>query len=770
MKNSGIDIIIPVYNALEDLKKCIQSLLRYTDLTTHRIVLIDDQSPDPAVYPYLQSIVQPGIEVLQNEQNKGFSGTVNRGLQYSSRDVVLLNTDTVVTARWLEKMTACAYSDPAIGTVTPFSNNATLCSIPDFCQENTVPYGLSIDDYAQVIENCSLKKYPRITVAVGFCMFIKREVIDLVGLFDAETFQKGYGEENDFCWRAEQLGFRHVLCDDTYIFHSGTASFLSKEKQQLIADHEKILADCYPLQMQKNAEYVRDNPHQYLRTNVDIHAAVRNGKRNILYVLHTDFSADVKGNVGGTQFHVKDLMNHLRRDNNVFVLARDGQILRLTAYLENRQILFKFRIGKEPDFQPFHNEEFAQIYRQILTAFAIDLVHVHHVQGLAFDVFTVAKEMNLPLLLTLHDYYYICPTIKLLREGSYYCGGSTENCAACLRKQLNYAEQTDYISAWRKHCREALALCDSLITPSAAARDIYTGIYPELAEKIQVIGHGMDDLSADGALAGKLEQKTRPRIAFLGGMNEEKGSRIAYELLRQRSSAYEWYIIGGIRDPNLYALERSNLHKTDYYVREDICRILRENQIDLVCIFSIWPETFCYTLSEAEIAGIPVLATDIGALGQRIREEGTGWLVAPDLPAKEILQKIDEIFADPQQHDAVGSYVAAFRHKSLGEMCAQYAALYANYPVTGKLPQSFDAQLIYNGYVMGQTGMGGSGLETDLIQQMNVLEAQLLSVQKSTEYKLANFIHRQNFPGKGLAKKTVRFAHRMYRKLRRKKG
>ena len=718
------------------------------------------------MYPYLQSILQPGITVLQNEKNLGFSGTVNRGLQYSDRDVILLNTDTVVTGRWLEKMTACAYSDRSIGTVTPFSNNATLCSVPDFCQENTVPYGLSIDDYAQIIQDCSLKKYPRITVAVGFCMLIKREVIDRVGLFDAETFQKGYGEENDFCWRCEQLGYHHVLCDDTYIYHSGTASFLSQEKQQLIADHEKILTDRYPRQLQKNAEYVRDNPHQYLRDNVDIHAAVRNGRRNILYVLHTDFSADVKGNIGGTQFHVKDLMNHLRQDNNIFVLARDGEVLRLTAYLEDRQPLFKFHLGKAPQFQSFRSGAFAEIYRQILSAFAIDLVHVHHVQGLTFDVFTETKAANLPLVLTLHDYYYICPTIKLLREGSCYCGGSTENCAACLRRQLGYAEQTDYITAWRQQCREVLALCDVIVTPSAASKAVYASVYPDLTEKIRVIGHGMDDLT-QGTQPAPAEKKSRPRIAFLGGLNEEKGSRIAYELIRQRGSAYDWYIIGGVRDPNLYALERPNLHKTDWYTRENVCDLLRGNQIDLVCIFSIWPETFCYTLSEAEIAGIPVLAADIGALGERIRAEGTGWLVMPDMPPKDIRQRIDEIFADTAGYAQVQSRLASFRHKTISRQAEEYADLYGALPAHTPARRSFDAQLIYSAYAMGQGGAAGA--DGDLLRQMNELEGRLLGVQRSMACKLSNFIRQQNFPGKGLAKKTARFAYRVYKKLRRKK-
>ena len=109
-------------------------------------------------------------------------------MQYSEdRDVLLLNSDTVVTKGWMDKIIACAYSSPEIGTVTPMSNAATLCSVPVICVDNKIPENLSIDEYAELVERCSLKKYPRITAAVGFCMYIKRAVINEVGLFDAET-------------------------------------------------------------------------------------------------------------------------------------------------------------------------------------------------------------------------------------------------------------------------------------------------------------------------------------------------------------------------------------------------------------------------------------------------------------------------------------------------------------------------------------------------------------------------------------------------------
>ncbi len=877
-RTKGVDIIIPVYNALEDLKLCLQSIQKHTDLSLDRVVMIDDRSPDPNVYPYMQSMEQPGIVVMQNTENQGFSGTINRGLEFSDRDVILLNSDTIVTENWVDKIVRCAYSDAAIGTVTPFSNNATLCSIPDFCQENTVPYGLNMEEYARIIERCSMRKYPRITVAVGFCMFIKREVVNTVGLFDQETFQRGYGEENDFCWRAEQLGYHHVLCDDTYIYHSGSSSFVSDEKKILMQEHEAIIQERYPIQNQKNAEYVRDNPHQYLRSNVDIYARLANGKKNILYVLHMDFRVDGNNSIGGTQFHVKDLVSRLRGEYNVFVLAREDRMLRLTAYTGDDQSAFSFYIGEKPAFQPFHHQKIEDALRQILGAFPMDLIHVHHVSGLSFDIFSLAKEMGIPLVATMHDFYMVCPTITLLQNGNAYCGACSKDCVGCLNHEIGYTKQVDYLPLWREKCMEALNACDALVVPSQAVKDITSRVYPELASRIRVVEHGMDPFPQeidtfrkgatqgleyriehafekdytisgwvlqkdtdcrynevlvclqdkngvfgvycamtggrqdvaqsrgdekylysgfrvqipDGAFASgalklqlilrnngqefhseeitvngyKQREKNRKRIAFLGGLSKGKGSEAAYQMIAQAGGDYDWYIIGGIGDPNLITLERKNLFKTDWYKRESVVAILKQNQIDMVCILSICPETFCYTLSEAQLAGIPVLAADIGALGDRIRRDDTGWLIPPMTPAKEICGKIDSIFADREEYSRVCQNVEQFCHRSIAEMAEDYAALYSEIPAAEKTAHPFDPTEIYNAYVRCQTEAGGGMAgDMDLIRRINELEAERNAICQTLEYRMVKFFNRENIPGKRLFKWMIGVAYRIYVKF-----
>ena len=157
MREESVDIIIPVYNAYDDLVKCMNSIKKWTDLNKHRIILIDDCSPDGRIAPYLDQIRSENCIVIHNEKNQGFSANINVGISYSKdRDVILLNSDTVVTKSWVEKLLYCAYCDPWIATVTPLSNNATLCSVPYFCKENDVPNGYTVDTYAELVDRKSV--------------------------------------------------------------------------------------------------------------------------------------------------------------------------------------------------------------------------------------------------------------------------------------------------------------------------------------------------------------------------------------------------------------------------------------------------------------------------------------------------------------------------------------------------------------------------------------------------------------------------------------
>lgn len=252
-------IIVPVFNALEQLEACLASIVLTVPPDT-QVLLIDDASTDKRVLPLLQSWVNEGTQyrrLLAHEKNRGFVATANHGMRLADTDVVLLNSDTEVAGEWLQHLANCLDSDHWIATATPWSNNGEIVSIPEFCVANPVPQNLQA--IASTIAACGSPIYPEMPTAVGFCMAISLHAIEHVGLFDEAVFGLGYGEENDFCQRAEQAGLRNVLCDNAYVVHHGGASFGplglkpdGQSMQRLLAKHPDYLC--------KVSEFIESDP------------------------------------------------------------------------------------------------------------------------------------------------------------------------------------------------------------------------------------------------------------------------------------------------------------------------------------------------------------------------------------------------------------------------------------------------------------------------------------------------------------------------------
>lgn len=820
MKRKPVDIIIPIYNAYDDLVQCMRSIRRHTDLSEDRVILIDDCSTDKKIFPFLECQKEKNIVVIYNKENRGFSNNVNTGMLYSDdRDVILLNSDTIVTERWVDKIVRCAYSKEEIATVTPLSNSATLCSVPVICKDNSMPDNLTVDEMGALVERCSLHRYPRITVAVGFCMFIKRKAIQEVGLFDAETFERGYGEENDFCNRAELLGYIHAMCDDTFIYHKGTVSFMTEQKAALIEAHDRILQERYPEQMRINHLYCATNPDQYIRDNINFYLRLKNGRKNILYVVQSDFREDAEDHVGGTQLHVRDLTMSICHQYNVFVMARNGQYMDVSLYNDvcQKKIL-SFYIGFRRELPAFYQTLFRGIFYNVFVALQIDVVHVHHVRTLTLDVYRVAKELGIPLYATLHDFYMICPNEKLLYNGMEFCGvcKDFEKCRECLANTRKIAKTVTWEQKWRDECGKVLSYCENIFVPSESTKEIYCVAYPELRENIVVIGHGyqleetkeivvgevkvdqrvhvswdyvLDNPADPQALVGwacmegtdsekstvfievegkhhqkkyiqtnpvlredvaqvlhndryrfcgfhesmhrqlyetgklklrviigvnghwytdgtvikvdnyvKKRNDRRLNVAFLGGLVPEKGSRIAYEMIISEREEINWYTIGAMNDDRLLNLEQENFCNVGRYNRNEVAELLKAYDIDVVCVLSIWPETFCYTISEALLTGIPILTNEMGAMGERMRNETMGWVLPKGATARDYVEKLRYISEHPECLREKKEEVGLYMHKSLREMADEYCKYYAQ---SGKQRNgnTFKAEFIYNAMI-----------------------------------------------------------------------
>jgi GT2 family glycosyltransferase len=265
-----IDVVIPVYRGLEATRRCVESVLASKQAAAHEVVVLDDASPEPEIAAYLDALARDRrITLLRNDANLGFVRTVNRGMAlHGDRDVVLLNSDTEVANDWLDRLHRAAHGAPDIGTVTPFSNNATICSYPYLDWPGGVPGGLGLAGLDALIAEANAGVTVDLPTAIGFCMYIRRDCLAAVGPFDEATFGRGYGEENDFCLRAEAAGWRNVLAADVFVYHQGSVSF-GDDRHALMASAGAAILARYPDYMDKVVAFVRRDPVAPLRDRID---------------------------------------------------------------------------------------------------------------------------------------------------------------------------------------------------------------------------------------------------------------------------------------------------------------------------------------------------------------------------------------------------------------------------------------------------------------------------------------------------------------------
>ena len=264
-----VDIIVPVYRDLAATRRCLESVFNAADPLMGRVIVINDASPEPELADYCSCLTADVDLVLTAHQsNKGFVASVNEGMRLAEdRDVIILNSDTEVPGDWVTRLATAAQGD-RIASVTPFSNNATICSYPHFCQDNPMSAGHSVASLSGLFAANNLGKSVDIPTGIGFCMFLSRAALDEIGDFDEAAFGRGYGEENDWCLRASAAGWRHLLCGDLFVFHAGGASF-GQDAQELQASAMAVLESRYPDYNKQVAQFIERDPIEPLRFAID---------------------------------------------------------------------------------------------------------------------------------------------------------------------------------------------------------------------------------------------------------------------------------------------------------------------------------------------------------------------------------------------------------------------------------------------------------------------------------------------------------------------
>ncbi|MFD2378074.1 glycosyltransferase [Ottowia pentelensis] len=607
-----IDIIVPVYKGLADTRRCIESVLAAPCTTPWRLIVINDASPEPEVAEYLRTLppLDARIELLENELNLGFVGTVNRGMALSAdNDVLLLNSDTEVAPGWLDRIRAAAYGDQKVASVTPFSNNATICSYPRFCQDNDLPEGWDTARLDALFARTNADQVVDVPTGVGFCMYIRRAALAELGLFDVEHFGKGYGEENDFCIRAARAGWRNLHALDTFVRHYGGVSFgASKSPRERAA--MQTLRRLHPRYEGQVLRFVQQDPARAARTAVDL-ARVQDGARPVvLAVLHD--------RAGGTERHVHELAQALRQQAQFLVLRPlPGQ--RLSLRLPDPDE------GFELDFTlPQDGDALVALLRQL----GVRHLHYHHLLGHGAFVQGLPARLGVGYDFTAHDFYPICPQISLTDHTDGYCGEKgVDQCTACLKRAP--APGGVGIVPWRQKSAEFLNGARWVIAPS---RDVLARLVKLVpGAPLALVPHTDIDPAqplpepAPAPLAGD-----RPlKVAVIGALSVIKGADVLEEVAiaaRKQGAPVEFDLIGyGYR--SLKTQPHANLTMHGRYDEADLPELLDWLQPDLVWFPARWPETYSYTLSACLQGGWPVVAPDLGAFAERLAGRRWSWVV-----------------------------------------------------------------------------------------------------------------------------------------------
>ena len=666
-----VSIVVPIYNSPEELRRCIESVFLHTR-TPFELILVDDCSPDPAIGSILESYeTRDAVRVIRSAVNQGFVRSANLGFRASQFDVVLLNSDTEVTPRWLQKMKVAAYSDAKIATVTPFSNAAGAFSVPEIGVNAPIPFPFTTLKMARLTERVSTRVYPSVPTGNGFCMYIKREALEQIGGFDEENFGRGYGEENDFCMRAAKAGWHHIIDDSLFIYHRGNSSF-GEEKQALLKENRQILDRLHPTYTGLVREFTKSPAINAIRAQIGERMKdpgnLQLEKRRLLYILQ-------EGG-GGVPMTNADLVSQISATHECYLLTSTGSQMILRAW-ENGRLVDKkqWKLPGTWSARNYSNPAAQRIYFEVLTGLGIDLVHIRHLFKHSLDAPLLCKQLGIPVVLSFHDYYFVCPSVHLLDQNAKFCGGECtpglQQCTIPSPMLQDLPMLKEYLPEWRQKIAEVLDSCDAFVTTAGSVREVHQRAYPQLTLKpFVVIEHGRK-LERTEKVATAPQRGQPVRILVAGNIDAHKGSNLIRQLHDlDQEKLLEFHFLG---QPN-EALRDIGVHHGPYR-REDFPKLAREIAPSFAAVLSIWAETYSHTLTEAWSVGLPVLGSNLGAVGERIAKHGGGWTVDVT-DAESVLAQIKEIIADRSGYQEKVEATLRIPIQKIEDMADGYRVLY----------------------------------------------------------------------------------------------
>jgi len=661
-------IVVPVHGAAEALDRCLESLAAHTDLGRHPLVLVID-GPQPheveaVISSHIGGLSSP--RVVRHAARRGFPAAANRGLaELPERDAVLVNSDVETSPGWLEKLTRAARSRPCVASVTPLTNNGTLASVPRWFEENALPAGWTTASLAGLIERISERRYPEIPTGVGFCLYIRREALAAVGPFDEASFRNGYGEEVDWCLRATDAGFLHLLDDATFVFHRGAGSFGAEAKRR-VARAQRTLARRHPDYEHRVASFIRTDS---LRSILDsIRDALMPPRRptgqgaplRLVHVVH----GWPPWNHAGTETYAARLVRSQGERHHVAVYSRfagsgrdHGAAIELVDRGARVRLIANDFLQRDPlSRNALHDSRLVADFGRLLDEERAGLVHIHHLAGHCLTLAHALKRRRLPVVWQLQDWWAACARSNLLDSRRMLCSGpSPRRCAACLppTRVVPRALWGSLLHVLRRALvRRALSTACAIVAGSRCVVDDHRrlGLLPS-GVPVHICDYGVPSDCCPASRRRARSAGEPLRLGFLGSLAPHKGLHVLAKTLAELPpGCIELHVWGEPRQ-GAYAEEVrlaagaacSHLQFHPPFVDELRSSVF--SRIDLLVAPSLGLESYGLATAEALASGVPVLASSRGALADRLAAGG-GRVFDPD-HRRELLHFLRLALDDP---------------------------------------------------------------------------------------------------------------------------
>lgn len=609
-----VDVVVPIYRGLAQTLACLDSVLDTVPPGT-RVHVVDDASPELDLAEAVRALAAEGrARLIRHAETRGFPAAANAGIRAAGRrDLVLLNSDTIVPPGWLERLRDAAHSAHDIGSVTPLSNDATLASYPGPGSPPPDRAGTQALDRIARRANGSLTV--DVPTGVGFCLYLRRDCLDSVGLFRETPFAQGYGEENDWCLRARALGWRHLVAAGVFVTHVGGQSF-GTAREHLMRRNLSVLNRLHPGYDALIAAHAEADPLAPARRRMDaLRWRARRCGASAILVTHAGG--------GGVDRVVAQRSAALRVEGWRAIILRPSQGWCLVTDGEGHYPNLLYRLPRELP-------RLAALLRSDRPVH----VELHHQLGHDPSILDLAPALGVPCDAYVHDYAWFCPRISLVGNGRRYCGEpDIAVCETCVTDLGSHLEETIRVEELVARSARALGEARQVSAPSADAAARIRRHFPAVRP---IITPWERDLVRPSPPGHAPAQRRAPRrVAVVGAVGPEKGYDVLLACVRDartRSLPLEFVVVGHTED-DARLLAAGPVFVTGRYEEDEAAGLIRGQDADLAFLPSISPETWCFALTRAWEAGLPVAAFDLGAPAERIRRTGRGWLLPLGLGA-----------------------------------------------------------------------------------------------------------------------------------------